>query len=157
MTYPTGFSSWKNYFDYTLARKFVDADGNRIAHEANSLEKFGQMISRPVMEPISFLAKNIKNPLLILAVAVVAIAIVTIAFYPAHFILLLSNTIPFVFKIEPWMVKFATYIAVVTTISGLGVRALGRVCNQDLLRKWQNNEVHPVYLGDRRIRETINV
>ncbi len=149
MIVPTGFQSWKDYFDFTLARKFVDTENQTDFQYPRTLaEKIGQIVSRPVIEPLSFATKNIRNPAFVLALSTNAIALVTIAFYPTQFMAVVSRTVPFVLKTEPWMVKFGTYLTIEATIFGLGLRAFGRVSNQELLASWQEKKITAVRLGD---------
>ncbi len=149
MIIPTGFQSWKDYFDFTLARKFVDTENqNDFQYPRNLAEKIGQVVSRPVIEPLSFATKNIRNPAFVLALSTSAIALTTIAFYPNQFMAVISRTVPFVLKTEPWMVKLGTYLSLEATIFGLGLRAFGRVSNQELLASWQERKIMAVRLGD---------
>ena len=148
MSHPTGFDSWHNYFQFSLANEFVGAEGNNFQYQRNDLEKTGYFLSSFVTRPLNFTLKNIKNPLFILALAITCIAITTIIFYPAHFMFILAKTIPFVFRVQPWMVKAAVFTILETTIFGLGLRTFGRVCNLELLHAWQQKEVIPVFLGD---------
>lgn len=150
MLTPTGFPSWRNYFQFALAREFVTTDENQpYVYERNWMETVGQNISRPLVNPVNFLLREIKNPLVILALTVSAIAVVSLVFYPAQFLGVVYTVLPFLSKVQPWMVKAALFVGVEATIAAIGLRAFGRMCNQDLRRAWHANEIRALQIGDR--------
>jgi len=158
---PTGFGSWRNYFRYILARKFIPFEKNQedtftnankvleYQYQTNILEKIGQFISRPIIEPLSFVVKHIQNPLFIIALTITAIALVTIGFYPNYFILVAAKVFPLILKLQPWMIKLGLYCVLLITILGIGIRGLGRVCNEELLKKWHEKKIWVMDLGDK--------
>lgn len=148
MIVPSGFSSWQSYFQFAFAREFITMDtGESLGIKKNSLEKVGEVVSRPFLRPLDFLLREIKNPVVITAITVTLIAITTLIFYPAHFMLAVGSVLPFLVKVQPWMVKFALYIAVEVVIAAIGLRIFGRMCNTELRRLWNNNEIMPIYIG----------
>ncbi len=88
---------------------------------------------------------------MILALTVSAIAVVTIAFYPAQFMATSYAVLPFLEGVKPWMVKFGLYLMVQATMTGIGLRAFGRVCNLNLREAWQKSELQAIHIGDRNI------
>lgn len=152
MVTPTGFHSWSNFFHFALARKFAPRDPHQpVTISRNVLENVGHVISRPILTPLNFMLREIKNPLVILALTVTLVALATILFYPAQFMMVASTVFPFLVKIQPWMVKLALFAAVETTILALGVRALGRMCNRELRQAWHARKLLPIHLGARLI------
>ncbi len=150
MTTPTGFSSWPNFFQFALAREFVPTDEEKpVVIAANRLEKLGHAISRPLLNPVNFLLREIKNPLVILSLTVALVALATLIFYPAEFMMAVYTILPFLAKVQPWMVKLAVFCGTEATILAVGLRALGRMCNTELRRAWHANEIVPVHIGAR--------
>lgn len=148
MLVPTGFSSWSNYLNFALARKFVATDSQMpVEIDENWLQKIGHGVSRPFLNPLNFLLREIKNPLVILVLTVSLIAIVTLVFYPFQFMVAACRVFPFLAYIQPWMVKLALYIGVEATIGAIGLRALGRMCNPKLRKAWQNQKIVPMHIG----------
>lgn len=152
MVTPTGFSSWPNFFNFALARNLVSANPqHNVEIRENLLEKAGHALSRPLLNPLNFLLREIKNPLVILALTVTLVAIATLIFYPAQFMAIAYTALPFLAKIQPWMVKLALFACVEATILALGLRALGRMCNRELRQAWLSHKLVPMHLGARRI------
>ncbi len=145
---PTGFTSWPDYFRFTLAREFVPAEHNHAPSiPLNWMERTGHALSRPFLNPINSLLKNIKNPLVITALTIVAIAAITIIFYPAQFAAALYTVAPFLTHIQPWMMKGALFVGVEIIIGTLGLRALGRVCNPLLRTAWHTHQIIAIPIG----------
>lgn len=153
MITPTGFNSWSNFFQFALAREFVSADVEKpVEISVNRLEKFGHAISRPFLHPMNFLLREIKNPIVILSLTVSLVALATLIFYPAELMMAVYTVLPFLAKVQPWMVKLAFFGVVQTTILGVGLRALGRMCNAELRNAWHAKEIVPVHVGAKIIK-----
>ena len=147
MTAPTGFRSWSNYFQFALAREFVDSASKLPYKNRNFLERVGHIVARPLLAPANFLLENIKSPVMILACTVMTIALISVAFYPAQMIGLMTTVLPFLANIEVWMIKGVIFGALEGTILAVGMRALGRVCNPQLRAAWLAGEVTALQLG----------
>jgi len=144
---PRGFTSWADYGHFSFAREYVTQAGEPYAYDRNWLETIGHAMAWPVLQPANFIAREIQNPLVILALTVSAIALATIAFYPTQFFGALSTIAPFLSKFHPWMAKFALFLCIEITIAGIGLRTLGRVTNDDLMLAWTNREIRPLHIG----------
>jgi hypothetical protein len=142
------FESYRDYFNFVWAKGFYNIKRQeQIQYPSNFLEKAGRGFLAPAFVPLDQLLQNIKNPLVITALTVTAIAIVTIAFYPATSASMIGTLFPFIFKIQPWMLKFAVFAAVELNILGIGIRTLGRLCNAELMQAWTRREVIPISIG----------
>jgi hypothetical protein len=148
MFVPHGFSSWSDYGHFTLAREFAYVDsGQRVSVAKTTLEKVGHVLSFPVTTPFNFILKEIKNPLVILSLTVSLVALATLVFYPAELFLAATAVFPFLAYAEAWMFKLALFVGLEATIAGVGLRALGRVCNAQLVAAWQSHQIVPVHVG----------
>lgn len=148
MFVPSGFSSWSDFGHFTLAREFALVDSSQPAVLAqNPLERLGQLLSFPVTTPFNFILREIKNPLVIVSLTVSLVALATLVFYPAELFLAATSVVPFLAHAEAWMFKLALFVGVEVTIAGIGVRALGRVCNRALLDAWRMHAIVPIHIG----------
>lgn len=148
MSCPTGFTSWKDYFSFSLAKEFVEVKTDQVFFQKPTvLERLGQLLSKPFIEPVHLLASNVKNPVFIVALSTAALTLTSIAFYPEESMRVLSTLCPPLQKVESWMVHFAAYVSVQTTISALCLRTLGRLSNDQLLKAWQRREIKALHIG----------
>lgn len=142
------FDSCKDYFKFVWARDFYHLEQQKVIHYSPSrLEKAGRALLAPAFTPIDQLLRNIKNPLVITALTIMAIAIVTIAFYPATVITAVGTVLPFIFNIQPWMLKLTLFLAVELNILAIGMRTLGRLNNASLMQAWTRREIIPIMIG----------
>lgn len=144
---PRGFSSWRSYFHFTMARDFVDARTYEPWKERNIGERIGNLLMKPIFQPLNFLAREIKNPLVIVALTTTLIAITTLVFYPTELMAVVGTVFPFAMKIRPWMVKFALFLTVEGTICAIGLRAFSRLCNERLVAAWHARSILPLHIG----------
>lgn len=142
----TGFESFAAYKNFVFAKFFWDNEQHApFFYEKNRLEKLGDYLT-PALRGLDFAGKNIRNPLFITALVVMAIAATTIAFYPVQFFALVDK-VSFV-RVSPQLAKFALYFAVQTTIMGLALRTLGRLCpNGPLMQAWRAQKLTPISIG----------
>lgn len=136
------FDGANHYFKFALAKGFVTAQGE-FPYQKNWMETWGGRLVAPSVSPLDLGLKNIKNPIVIVALAVTAIVAVTIIFYTAEFFALF----PFLKLITPGAVKLALFTLSETTIAGLGLRTFGRLSNEELMGPWRRREVAPLPLG----------
>ena len=134
------FSGFRDYIRFAAARKFVTEEGASFK-SANLPEKFGGYLVSPLLKPAHFCLKNIRNPLMIVALTVGALFASTLLFYPATLALIISG-IP--------AIKLAGYFTVQTTITGLCLRTLGRLHNKELMEAWDARSLTPVGIGSMR-------
>lgn len=142
---PTGFPSWRSYFSFAVAREFTGGE-----HRPNLIERIGDVLSYPVFRPLNSLFQNITNPLVLTALVVAGIALTTLLFYPAQFIAAVQYVLPFIARIESWMLRFVLFAAIETAILGIGLRALGRMCNEPLKAAWINGNLEAHHIGSFR-------
>lgn len=142
------FDSCRDYFSFVFAKGFYDPKEKTVVdYPKNLLEKVGGVILAPAFTSTDQLLQNIKNPLVITALTLAAIAIVTIAFYPATFVGMIGIVIPFIWSIQPWMIQLAVYGAVQLNILALCLRTFGRLSNPSLTQAWTNRNVIPIAIG----------
>ena len=144
------FLSFRDYSRFATAREYFLKDHPRpFEYSKNFLERIGDILLKPTLGPVDLLLRNIKNPLTILALAVTAIFITTIIFYPAEAAKAATTLAPFLVHVEPWMTKFALFSAMNVNILGLGLRTLGRLCNKELMPAWeaQPRAIKPIAIG----------
>lgn len=157
MLTPTGFESYKEYFQFVLAREYRDAHTNeKFEYPKSRLEILGDWLSKPAIGLTDRAILNIRNPLMITALAVVAIGITTLIFYPDQVVQHITRTIPITKKIEPWMIKGVMYLIACTTIFGLGLRADQRLANLTLRNNWDQTprKIVPISIGTVRVKRT---
>jgi hypothetical protein len=148
MLTPTGFSSWSNYFKFSFAREFIHQDTcAKFEYKRNLCEKIGGYLANPLFGPVDFLIREKRNPLLITSLAMFALALVSIAFYPTQFMAIVCMIVPFVSNIEPWMVKFACYVLSASIIAGSGIKTFGRLSNKILTDAWKLQTIRSLPIG----------
>lgn len=139
-------------FAFAFAKEFRRKDTQaKYNYELGKVEKFGRTLMRGVESVLDLTLREIKNPILIIALTALTLLVVTIVYYPQQAWLLVTTVVPFAKSIEAWMVKMALYILTQITVSGIGLRAFGRFSNPILCQAWRNNELEAVMLGDKRV------
>lgn len=121
-------------------------EGN-FAYEKNTIEKVGDFLTRPILGSVDRTLRHIREPLVVTAFTVAAIAGATVLFYPDNCAEFITKVFPAVTKIEPWMVKFGMFAISETFIFGFGSRTLGRLTNPTLMNAWRQREIIPVPIG----------
>lgn len=146
---PTGFDSWKHYFNFVFAREFryVSNDEKFNPSKHTILQKIGGLLCKPIVNLADYTFLNIRNPLVILSWTIAAVAAASIIFYPVEFIDFMSKALPFAQKIEPWMLKLSLFTILESTILGVGLRTIGRINNSELWTAWRAKEIYAVVLG----------
>lgn len=142
----TEFSSCRNYFQFLFAKGFT-LDNKLFAYSQNCLERAGSFLIAPTLGVADLTGQNIRNPLVSTAALIVAIAIVTICFYPVHFINAVGYVCPILLKITPQMAKGVVFALSQTTIVGVCLRALGRMTNRSLCIQWNARKIVPLPIG----------
>lgn len=141
------FDSVRDYFSFIGAKKFHYADQPTKEFATSSLEKYSQKVLSPFLYPIDKLCENINQPILLVAANIIGVAATTVFFYPdLSFKTVQMACSPF-FELEPWMLKFGTYLLSETAITGLMVRSFARLNQADLMQAWKNREVVPIHFG----------
>lgn len=141
------FSSLREYAQFAFAKDFRHGGENRVfRYQKNVIEKVGQFLVTPITSPLDLTLRNIQRLLVINSLALAAMSLVTIAFYPEHFIHVIERFAPFLlFKVST--LKLISYIASQSIILGFGVRTFGRLCNNELMTAWNQRIITSVPLG----------
>lgn len=137
-----------NYFRFTGAHYYRDAQEHPYIYEKNRLERFGDRLISPLGIPLDLTLREIKNPVTIVALTVLAAFVVTFIFYPTA----VFTALPFLKLIQPWMIRGALYTLFQSFVLGWGCRAYGRFDNDALQQKWNRGEITPVFIGEKAIR-----
>jgi hypothetical protein len=146
------FKSVADYSKFIGAREFRHPDGKLIESNKNILEKVGGLLTKPVLGFSDIAFRNITNPLVITAITIMAIAVITIVFYPTTFIATIAIAIPKLLLLQPWMAKFAIYVLAECTILGLGIRGVGRLNNPTLIDAYTRGQLVPISVGSTQKR-----
>ncbi len=142
------FNSLKSYLSFVTATSFYDQRSqSQWKYEKNWLDQMGSWMLAPVSQVLDCTLRNIRNPLVILALTVSLIALATLAFYPTLVLSTVGTLMPMIFAIQPWMIKLTCFSFVQLTILATGLRTLGRLSQPDLLERWVKKEIISIYLG----------
>lgn len=98
----------------------------------------GHVLVAPITLPLDLTLRNIQRLLVINSLALAAMSLVTIAFYPDHFVHMVQRFAPFLL-VKASTLKFVTYVALQSIILGFGVRTFGRLCNSELMTAWNQH------------------
>ena len=118
----------------------------------NWTEKAGDCLRWGIGSFADFSLRNYNNPVVIIALTALVMFAVTIAFYPVTAWAILVTVLPFAAKITPAMLLLTTYVSLQLTITGIGLRALGRLNNPKLMAKYNKGELIPVYVGTKKTK-----
>lgn len=148
---PTGFATWNDYFSFVLAREYVSSDtGEIFPVKKGPLEKFGRACASLAVQPVDFLLREIRNPLVLLSMTVGALFLTSVAFYPTQTWNLAAQVLPFIKGIKSYHVHAFFYGTSQSVILGLGTQALGRLRNPALMEAFQNKRIIPISIGTHR-------
>lgn len=131
----THFNKFSDYLRFGWAQEFTEGQ-HKFHYTPNNCERFGNFIAQPVLKPLDFTLRNSRNPLFIMALTIIAICATTVLFYP-------SIIAGFFSAIVLISLKIGLYSLLVTTITGLCLRTLGRLNNRILMDKWDKGEIVP--------------
>lgn len=141
------FNGFTDYLQFALAKEFIWNDGvskTSFNFPKKKYEEIGNLLTKPILQPIDFSLRNGRNPLFIAAITVGAIFMTTLLFYPAVFSGIFTATV----------IASIKAIAFTTTqlgIIGLGLRTLGRLDNQKLMKEWDQQNLLPQRIGALKI------
>ena len=142
--------SFLGWARFALAREFVTREQTPHVYQATLVERCGGALRWGVGSALDHLLREIRNPIVVVAIAAIAAVAVTIAFYPAVIFNAVVTVIPIVARLEPWMAQMALYILTQTTLLGITLRAYGRFQNNDLKELWKADEIRPLFIGAKK-------
>lgn len=151
---PIGFDSWKQYFQFSLGREFVNRQTGEPFPVHSSLEKVGHALASVVMKPLDLVMREFRNPAVIVALTVAMLAATSLVFYPVHTMAIAYKLFPFLKAIQAHHVKAALFAVSQTVILGLGLRTVGRLSNPELMAAFQSREIIPLSIGTVRIQQS---
>lgn len=139
----------KEHLRFITAREFWKnpRENGFFNYKKNTIERVGDLFVFPLFGGSDYFLKNIKEPYFITALTVVSIALTTLFFYPKKCAEFAVKIFPLFSSIEPWMVKFGTYVISQLTILGIGLRTLGRYSNQELNTAWKQKSIVSIPVG----------
>lgn len=136
------FGSTGEYFRFIGAKEFRAIDNGEIfPYDKNILEKIGEGLSKPLLSSTDAVTRNIRKPLFVTAVATAVIVMLTLVFYPSTFAGVVGRAI------QPWIIKFGCYLALQTTVLGVGIRAIGRLRNETIIAAWNEKRIFALQIG----------
>jgi membrane-bound ClpP family serine protease len=141
------FLSCEDYFRFSLAKSFQTANGELFNYNKNRLDTVGSVVFKPLSIFVDHTLRNIRNPLMITVLTIIAIAATTFAFYPTFVLTSIGKILPLALQLQPWVVKLAVFTAIEIQILGLGLRTLGRLSNPVLIQAWIKREISPLSIG----------
>lgn len=148
---PIGFDSWKDYFQFSLGREFVNRETGILFTVHSPIERVGHALANVVMKPLDLVMREFRNPMVIVALTIAMLVATTIVFYPAHAMAIACKVFPFLKVIEVGHVKFVLYAVSQTVIAGLGIRTVGRLSNHELMGSLRAREIIALSIGTVRI------
>jgi hypothetical protein len=156
MIAPTGFSNWKEYFSFVLAREYVSAEtGEDFASKEGRLEKAGRSLAAIGTKPVDFFLREIRNPLVLLSTTAAALFLTSILFYPAQTWAITTAIFPFVERVKHHHIHALGYAISQSIILGLGARAYGRLGNRELMDAFRAKKIIPLSIGTQKVRVKI--
>lgn len=122
--------TWVNHLKFTLKKDIGD-------HKMNWAEKLANIGLWGVEKLPTKIWNIAKNPkVIVVALTALALLANSFAFYPLMTLQVIKATIALIPQIPLWALKFSAYIASCGFIIFTAVRALGRLCNKDLMEKF---------------------
>ena len=119
------FDAPTDYFKFVFAREYRNKDNGDLYQGSPSIiERFGAIVSAPLLELGDAVLRNLNNPLLIIAATMGLIAAVSIGFYPETTIKIIGKAAPFLLMITPQMIQLSIYVIGQITILGIGLKAI---------------------------------
>jgi hypothetical protein len=138
--------SWKGGLIFAFARQLLPAQEIDLKYVIHYAERLGSQILRPLYRVIEFTSKNIRMPLAICLITLLAALMVGFAFYNIPAFTILGKLFPI-----GW-VRFAFFIYAELNLFGLGCVAFGRFNNKHLVNLWKSGRLIAVMPGDYEIR-----
>ena len=145
------FKNPLEYSRFLFAREFatnVEGSVAPLNYKKNGLEKWGGRLVAPLFGLANIVGQNIQNPTFIIASTVVALAAITLFFYPEKFLAL----VPKALRIAPWVAKASFYVLLQITVLGIGLRALGRMRNPAVVEAHQQKNLLMIPIGAPSLR-----
>lgn len=140
----------RDYFGFVFAKDFRLQSGEVYHRERNGIEGLGERMRWGVENVADFFFRNIRNPVMIVALTALAMLAVTIVYYSEQITAFVAIVLPAAAKVKPWMLKVALYFLVQSTIASIGIRTFGRFSNAQLVEDWWGGRLEAVYIGDQR-------
>ena len=131
---------------FVFAQGFLE-NGRPYDYKQNKVERVGHGLRSIVGKVLDVTLREIKKPVTVVALTLLAALGVTLVFYPST----VFTVLPFLTLIKPWMVKAGIFAIVQTTILGIGIRACGRLSNDFLREKWNDGKLTPLYIGSKKV------
>jgi hypothetical protein len=145
--------NYKNFWPIILAKEFrVKNSGKVFQYQKNTMEKMGHVLRFGLGSIADLILREIKNPIMIIALTAIGFLIATFLFYPTVTLAIIAKVFPFIYAIKFWMIKLAIYISLQLTVLGVSLRTLGHLQNKFLMDEWSNGNLESVFIGDRRRR-----
>lgn len=140
--------SLKSTWQFVTAKEFEARSIDQpFEHRLNLSEKGGHMLLHPTSKVFDHMGRNITNPLYVVAMVMMGVAMTTLLFYPSRAIEGVRKVFPFVRFLTPGVIRFSLYCATQITLLGMGTRTFGRFSNEELYERWKKQELYAIPLG----------
>lgn len=142
------FDSASDYFNFVFAREFRTRDKEDIfrgSSHSSLLERVGGVLTAPILWTGDKLWQN--KPIFCVIVSVILIAAISFAIYPVATAAFFISIAPFLAKITPQIPRVAAFVLGEATVLGVGLRAIGRMSNEKLVKAWNQKKIFPVKFG----------
>ncbi len=132
-------SGFKNNLRFALRK---EASGVRESLPLNQIEKIGDKLCWFVYDFKDFCLETFFDPrFLTVCFTIVAMVLAALLFYPSDTWTVLSNTFQWIFEQIHWgYVRFCLWMICEISIFGIGMRALGRFTNQQLMKHYHERD-----------------
>ena len=150
------FDSLKDFGRFVFAKEYCLRETNEpFVYQKSFAEKIGDVFLIPTMRPRDLVLRNLNNPIFIMSMVILGIALTTIAFYPTQFALVASMVMPAMIKLSPATIKFGLYIFTNMTIIGLFLRTWCRLNPEgELVKNWEKGNLRAVAVGEELVDVT---
>lgn len=134
--------TWKEGFQFALAREFLLRDGGLSFYEMSAAEKFGSFFLKPIYKMLGQVSKYIRKPLAVCIFTLFAAFLSLLVFYNFPALLILGKLLPY------QTVRYLFFLYIESTFFCIGCRALGRFNNKILVELWKRNALSFVFLKE---------
>src|ERR1700733_1602530 len=112
--------SWKEGFRFAFAGELLSEEGLTSTYRMSIGEKFGTQLIRPLYKMVDLVSKNIREPLAICFITIIAALIAALVFYNIPAFVILGKLFP------SNLVRFLLFLYFELNLFGMGCRAFGR-------------------------------
>jgi hypothetical protein len=142
------FDSIRSYGQFVGAKEFWNAEleNGPFDYERNWGENAGSAMIYLVNRGTDLSLRNLTNPVIVPVLGTLAVGIATLVWYPDETIQVIEDVLPDGL-ITPERIKLVSYLTSLDVITGVVMRAIGRMSNKNLSTAWNTQKIVPIQLG----------